>query len=121
MKLLHDCVRDVMLFIEDNLIDGDAMFTTDISKKLSKYSQEDIDYTCKKLTEANYLHTTKYVYGGLIVSSMTYSGHQFLDTIRDNKIWSETKSKVSKLASVSIPIIQQVASQIISVKLGITN
>ena len=119
MKLLHDCVRDVMLDVEDNLKDGDSISSDDIYNRLNKYAQEDVDYTCKKLSEANYLNIIPCITGEILVTGISYSGHQFLDTIRDSNIWRETKSTVSKLASVSLPIIQQVASQLINHKLGI--
>lgn len=119
MRLIHDCVRDVMLYIEDNLQDNSVIDTTYIQKGLPKYSINDINYTCKKLKEAGYLTSRIYLDGNLLISSMTYDGHMFLDTIRDNDIWKETKSKVSKITSVSLPIIQQVAAQLIALKLGI--
>ena len=119
MKLIHDCVRDVMLYIEGNMKLDSTLNIYGISDKLSKYPVDDLTYTCEKLTEAGYLDTHRQMDGNTIIERMTYDGHKFLDTIRDDGIWKETKSKISKLASVSIPIIQQVASQLISLKLGI--
>ena len=119
MKLIHDCVRDVMLYIEDNLKLDCILDISEIQNNLTSYSIEDITYTCEKLDEAGYLETKRYITGDAIILKMTYNGHQFLDTIRDDGIWKETKSKISKLASVSLPVIQQVAAQLISFKLGI--
>ena len=119
MKLIHDCVRDVMLYIEENLKLNDSLDINNIQNDLSDYSLEDIAYTCEKLNEAKYLEVKQYITGATFILKITYDGHVFLDTIRDNDIWKETKSKISKLASVSLPIIQQVAAQLISFKLGI--
>lgn len=119
MKLIHDCVRDIMLYIEDNLKLDNTLTINEIQINLSNYSIEDITYTCEKLDEAGYLEIKRYITGDAIVLKMTYNGHQFLDTIRDDSIWKETKSKISKIAGVSLPIIQQVAAQLISLKLGI--
>ncbi len=119
MKLLHDCVRDVMLCIEENLDDGQTISTTYIFETLKDYSLKDINYTCKKLKEAGYLIIEQFIGGNIMVRDITYSGHQFLDSIRDNNIWIKTKSKISKLAGVSLPIIQQVATQMIAIELGI--
>lgn len=119
MKLIHDCVRDVMLYIEENLQDNRTISTSAIANDLSKYSLEDIKYTCKKLNEARYLEISNSIGGGIAIISMSYNGHIFLDSIRDDGVWKETKSKVSKIASVSLPILQQVAATIITNKLGI--
>ncbi len=119
MKLIHDCVRDVMLDIENNLNLHETVTSTDIQERLNKYSHDDIYYTCQKLQEAGYLKVDFFIDGSCCVESMTYNGHQFLDSIRDDGIWKEVKSKISKLASVSLPIIHQVASQAIISKLGL--
>ena len=55
MKLNHDCVRDLMLFIEDNL---DMGFYMDISKiAIPSYENQELLYTALKLQEAGYLTT----------------------------------------------------------------
>lgn len=118
MKLIHDCVRDVMLYLEDNLKLDDCINSCQIN--LPNYSRDDIDYTILKLDEAGFLETSKRdLMGNIPIMSITYNGHLFLDNIRDDGIWKETKSKISKFASTSLPIIQQVAAAILASKLGI--
>lgn len=119
MKLIHDCVRDVMLDIEENLTLYQTVSSVDIQNRLKKYSHDDIYYTCQKLQEAGYLNVDFFINGSCSIEAMTYNGHQFLDSIRDDGIWKEVKSKISKLTSVSLPIIYQVASQAIITKLGL--
>lgn len=48
------------------------------------------------------------------VSGITWQGHRFLDTVRDNKVWSDTKSVVSKFSSVSISMVETIASNVIT-------
>lgn len=119
MKLIHDCVRDTLITIEKHLIDDDKLTLSEIKEHISNYSYEDIKYTCKKLDEAEFITYKEYVTGDIAILSITYQGHVFLDSIRDNGIWKSTKNKISKLTSVSLPVIQQVASQLIVSKLGI--
>ena len=119
MKLLHDCIRDVLLCLEDNLEDNRVISTQKVLETIQDYSLEDINYTCKKLNEAGYIKAKQYIGREIVITEITYNGHMFLDNIRDNAIWKETKSKISKLASVSLPVIQQVASQLIAKSLGI--
>lgn len=106
-----------MLDIENNLNLHETTYSTDIHERLKKYSHDDIYYTCQKLHEAGYLNVDFFIDGSCCIESMTYNGHQFLDSIRDDGIWKEVKSKISKLASVSLPIIHQAASQAIITKL----
>lgn len=117
MKLIHDCVRDVMIYAEDNLRPKNTINTTSI--KLDCYDSEDVKYTCLKLIEAGYVTGHHDILGNVVITDITYNGHIFLDSIRDDGVWKETKSKISKIASVSLPIIQQVAAAIITTKLGI--
>ncbi len=122
MVLKHECVRETLLYLEKNLTFDTPIYSPNI--QLKNFSSEDINYTIAKLKEAGYI---KAVFSGgdnlpnYLIHSITWDGHQFLDNIRDADIWQRVKSKVNKLTneSVSLPIIQQVAAQIISKKLGI--
>src|SRR5574343_466920 len=44
---------------------------------------------------------------------LTYKGTEFLDCIRDGKVWRNTKEKISLAGGATIPIIQKVASSIL--------
>jgi hypothetical protein len=91
MKLNHDCVRDVLLYLEDNLNLGQKIkfdLNTDIALT-SKYSKEDIIYSSLKLLEAGFINAkacdTVQPYGPVVIeiASITYNGHLFLDSIRN--------------------------------------
>jgi len=48
------------------------------------------------------------------VSSLTWEGHEFLDKIRDETIWSKTKDAISKKGlPMVIDVVKDVASAII--------
>lgn len=116
MKLNKDCVRDLMLYVEDNLSFGSQLDVSQIDNL--DYSTEDISYTALKLYEAGYINAliSDYIDGSsyILIQSITWSGHKFLDNIRDGKIWSTTKSIASKFSSVSISMIENIASQVIT-------
>lgn len=116
MRLNHDCIRSVMLYLEENLEIASLIDTKDIN--LPNFSQDDIDYSIIKMLEANYLDGKVYNYSYdmrlVEVKSISWEGHQFLDNIRDSKVWSNTKSKLSTFSSVSINIMSQVAASVIS-------
>lgn len=40
---------------------------------------------------------------------LTYCGHEFLESIRDNQIWENVKSVLSDINNISLPLIFGVA------------
>ncbi|MBG9981861.1 DUF2513 domain-containing protein [Aerococcaceae bacterium DSM 111020] len=48
-----------------------------------------------------------------MIKDITYVGHEFLNNIRDAKIWSKTKSTVNKFSSVSLDVLATVANKLI--------
>ena len=122
MKLSHDCIRDLMLYLEQNLSYNDELEINNL--QLKDYTTDELMYTTEKLSEADFLICDNSIeiddeYPIMLVNSITYKGHQFLDSIRDDKIWKNTKKTISKLASASLPIIQEVASSLIKSSLGL--
>lgn len=122
MKLNHDCVRDVLLYLEDNLFLGKKIkfdFKTDIALN-SKYSNDDLVYTSLKLLEADFINAKTYnsvqSYGPVVIeiTSITYNGHLFLDNIRDNNVWNKAKNITKSLTSVSISLLSNIASTILT-------
>ena len=117
MKLNHDCVRDLLLYLEDNLNFNNEIKINKLN--LRDYSQEDLLYTAQKLIEANYINcvTSRYYDNKLpfiLVKSITFEGHQFLDNIRDENVYSKTKTILSTFKSVSIDIFSETASKVIT-------
>lgn len=127
MKLNHDCVRDVLLFVEEEQRPGIFLHLNDFisiqdkdtstKKRLSMYDAETIKYTLMKLHEAGYLKDNLSIISGRLVEystgALTWEGHKFLDTIRDPKIWKTTKEVASHLESVSITLISNIASNVL--------
>lgn len=127
MKLNYDCIRDVLLYLEDNLsLNNSITFPSDIKESLLlKYSKDDLLYTVKILLNKklllgadNFNHATGMYTAN--IESLSFDGHSFLDNIRDNQVWSKSKKILSAFKSVSIEIISQVATNVIYKKLGLT-
>jgi|LFRM01.1.fsa_nt_gb hypothetical protein len=129
MKLNYDCVRDVLLALEESLTidvedDGDYSYNSLLSNeiiqldRLSKYSKKDIIYSVLKLIEAGYLNGDIYNEGdGLIsfcVNDIKYKGHEFLQAIKSDTVWEDVKKITIKIGSISLPIISSIASNVIS-------
>ncbi|MNP51307.1 hypothetical protein D3C76_1456130 [compost metagenome] len=118
MILDRDCVRNVLLSIE-SLESGQKITSDNISNVsfLDPYSKEVIVYTIERLDEAGFINV-KFLrtLGGedpFLITSLTWDGHQFLDNIRDDGVWKETKKVTSKVASVSLGILSDVAASVL--------
>lgn len=122
MRLNHECVRDLLLYLEDNLDYMDEIRINNL--KIEPYSKDELLYTADRLIEAGYLNS-RFGWNSqsshiITVNSISYNGHQFLDTIRDDGIWKTTKNKFAKFSSISLPIIQELASSLIKSQLGLS-
>lgn len=127
MKLNYDCVRSVLLTLENEIdMDDDLRLirvpVTKLFEKLSKYESKDILYTVEKLSEAGYINAAIQYTGSMfadgVVSGITYSGHEFLESVRDSKVWANVKSTLSKVGAITLPLIAQTAEGIIMKSLG---
>ena len=115
MKLNIDCVRDVMIYLENNLELVDYVSGEEIELE---YSKDDILYSCSKLIEAGYIdgRSVSDLSGNLNIdiTGITWNGHQFLDNVRSNKIWKKTKETTLKIGSASISFLSNISAQIIA-------
>lgn len=117
MKLDMNCVRDIMLTIE-NQTTSFYMSPDDFCKLLPDYTQEEIIYCCEKLYEGNYLHLEVIALPGnrqpviRAIGELTFDGHMFLADIKPKTTWQKLSPKLSKLGSASFSVIAEVAKQL---------
>lgn len=117
MELNHELVRKILILMED-FYDIHGMTEDYLMENLNGYEREEVVYTVIKLNEGN-LITGGVIWGSnkpvkINVENLTYQGHELLDNIRDEKIWSETKKITSKFSSVSLTFLKDVAATVIS-------
>lgn len=117
MKLNHECVRDLLLYLEDNLLFNSHLCSNDL--EITPYESVDIIYATARLSEAKYIETTQTSYSHdtiptIHIHSLTWDGHKLLDNIRDENVWNNTKSVVAQFSSVSIGIIDNVSNKVIT-------
>ncbi|MBR0583994.1 DUF2513 domain-containing protein [Bacillus altitudinis MN12] len=121
MRLNHDCIRDLLLGLEENLNYNQSMKRGKFisMSNLSEYDKNESIYTLKKMVEAGYIQATFPNNIDFVIEDITYSGHQFLDNIRDPEIWSKTKVAASKVAGVSLSVIGELASSFVRQSIGL--
>lgn len=130
MKLNPDCVRDVMLELEENLqiekqnnriYRFQALAVCDLAASMEKklgYRSEDVVYSALQLWGGGYIATNGSlpVCGDFNVVEMgeivyiTPKGHEFIATIHSEKTWKGKIAPVlEKIGCVSLSIIESVS------------
>lgn len=114
MKLNYECIRDIMLYLEEKLELNKAMYLKNID---IDYSVEDIKYSILKLKEIDYIDVHIVDADGVailnaIIFDITFYGHEFLNTIRPMTVWEKTKEISTKVGVTTISSLTQIASQI---------
>lgn len=95
MKLEIECVRDVLLEIE--ALPWNRNPSTDLEESIRKHGLDAVMYALAKLDEAKYINCQKITVLSTgqvrvdIIYSMTFAGHEFLNSIRDESVWGRIK------------------------------
>ena len=116
MQLNPECVRDVLLAIE--LADIHQRITLDWLAGKINYDNDELWYTCIKLSEAGFLevNTTRQIRSPLpvisIIRGLTYQGHEFLNEIRDDTSWGKIKEIGKKVSIFSIKQLADIAKTV---------
>lgn len=114
MKLNPDCIRDVLLHLEE-MPYRTSTSVPEITSNLKGFSNDEVMYTCLKLNEAGLIDATVRNYPSdgydivIRVKDITYSGHQFLETIRSPKSWKIIKKGCENVGSFALKTISSIA------------
>ena len=114
MKLTPDCMRDILLTAESLDFDRGILFD-DLRVMLQDYSAEELLYGCYKLREAGLIESTTFEIDGKVtprtheILDVTFSGHEFLEKIRDGKRWRIIKSGAASVRDFSLSALSAVA------------
>ena len=116
MYLNSDCVRDTLLYLEENLkVDFNhtefyGLRVSEVVKLIAEqynHSENDVWYTISQLHDAGFIAgkfqdvgTHKMI--ASYIETITWEGHQFLDSVRNKEAWEHVKSAASKIGGLSI-------------------
>lgn len=117
MKRNMDLVRDILMYLEDKP-SWSGVLTNQFEG-----SEHDLawHYHCMMLIDAGLVKgkiIPKSLPGDgftVKVNALSWSGHEFLETIRNDTVWSKTKSKIKQTSgAMSIEMIKSVATRFVS-------
>lgn len=118
MKLNPDCLRAILLTIEERASYQSILSFEELTLPnfplLAEYSLEEILYHIKKCDEAGFLCEVQYFPASVTVGELHYRGHEFLNNIRESKIWDGVKSIAAKIGTNSMQGLVQIASNVIT-------
>lgn len=125
MKLNHECVRNILLTVEQ--LEPDESITIDNYinyASLAPYDEDEIVYAVERLIEAKFIpdDILEYYNGKAIsfdLTALTWDGHAFLENIKNDSVWQKAKTVVAeKVSSTSLSIVADTASEIVKKMLG---
>ena len=113
MELNYDCAREILLALEKGLnmeefedhgykgIKYASMNFETLCHYVDDYPPELVAYVSLKLKEADYIKvditSTDFSFIDADYYEITFEGHQYLDSVRDTKIWNEVKQRTPVL------------------------
>lgn len=115
MRLNNDCIRDILLYLEENITyDIDCIGFDKLSDSLNLYSPDALKYHINQLYNADLIQKPYYSDDGPdILNDLTWEGHQFVNDIRDDKVWRSIKEKCNSIKSVSMPFLVSMAPTVL--------
>lgn len=122
MKLQINCIRDVLLWLEENLIISDDLEENFFDvRKISEalnYSNGEMANTLISLGEAGFIlchrSDAEDRINSLLVYRITYSGYQFLESIRPESVYQKTLSVCKNVGSFSLDFVSKIAVNILT-------
>lgn len=135
MKLNLDCVRQILLcteentglrkfcfFIDSGLEESEAMIGNPLIplpdyqiNLLKSFDNDELIYHVNYCVESGLLLTdSSFAPYQIIIKDLTPKGHDFLENIRDNKVWSGIKDVASKVGSKSLDSVIQISFNVIT-------
>lgn len=117
MKLNPDCLRDILIAIEENTSYKVKVYypSEKMEDLTKKYSDMQIRYHIVQASKANLIEPI-YIddYEKIYIDDLTPKGHEFLANIRSDTVWNKTKDVLSDIGTTSVTAIVQISCQVIS-------
>ena len=129
MKLNPDCIRDILMAIED-VTEYNAAFeytpNDQDHKGLTKYSAGEVLYHIRQCELAGLVVDVEHAFSGelMIVGDLSPAGHEFLANTRKSAVWEGVKGVAGEIGSNSLSTLVEIAKQavlaLIKQRFGIT-
>ena len=124
MRLNHDYVRDILLFIESKLEYENNQHKELLFGKLlvhdnfTKCDKDELLYALELLIQEEYINCARapyFVRGNLMsadIIGLTWKGHELLDNVRNDTVWNAVKQKSMKFGKFSLTTLAMCAKEL---------
>ena len=114
-------IRDLLLEIEGgrnvfHLLDQEMADALGLPLADASLSAEDVaklEYHLTLLSEAKFISLTRRSGGYWVIEGITWEGHDFLDSVRDPRIWKLTKVGAEQAGGFSVEMLKALAKGIL--------
>jgi hypothetical protein len=116
-----DIVRKLLLYLEV-AVDYKPLRSSDIA--IGGYSDAQIGYHLGILADGGLIdvidtNTKDSKVFSCFVKGITWQGHEFLDSVRDDGVWSQTRDKLKPVGSASLEVVKSIATTFLCNQLGL--
>lgn len=114
-------IRDLLLEIEGGrnvfrLLDQEMADALGLPLADASLSAEDVaklEYHLTLLSDAKFISLTRRSGGYWVIDGITWEGHDFLDSVRDPRIWKLTKAGAEQAGGFSVEMLKALAKGIL--------
>jgi len=126
MKRDLDLIRQIMLTLEENMEYGKKFHSEQLFEvmKDATLSAEKLSYHLELLVEINFISAIrqKYLSGeptDYLIKTITSQGHDFIDTIRQDKTWKKIKEKSYNIGGFSLSLLVDIGKEYLKKQIGL--
>lgn len=121
MKRDMDTIRALMLKLEALPVNGQTIFAVgphDEELAVVGASVDQIAYHLRLLYDQGFLDSPgePFLSGQIPFRGLTWTGHDFIDSIRDDDVWQKTKKQAEKVGSWTVDILLAAAKAVAKAK-----
>jgi hypothetical protein len=116
MKREMGLIRELLLKLEPMGSSHQVLtFTADDEELAVKgYKEEEIEYHLaliweEGLVESGSNSSGRMASGEFMFRRLTWKGHEFVDAVRDEEVWRQTKAGASKIGSMTFDVVKNLA------------
>lgn len=118
MKLDLDCIRDILLTVEENTGYNKNMIISEMRMDydlLREYDSNKVMYHVIQSQKSDLIEAeTIDLAGNILIKDLTPNGHKFLANIRENSNWNKIKKVAGDVGTNSLDAVKQIAVNVIS-------
>jgi DNA-binding transcriptional ArsR family regulator len=120
MKRDMELIRKLLLKLESHPSERGDVFSIvppDDAVAVYGYTDDEIAYHLDLLSEAGLIDSPgSQPMGGVTFARLSWAGHDFLDSVREEETWTKTKSGLRAIGGYSFDIVKDLATGYIKAK-----